>query len=272
MQARFKNAQGKNELVHTLERLGPRGRPHAGGGARELPERRRLDRRSRGAASLPRRRQRPAGHERDRARPGRASCSRRSTAPGSCRCSASATRAFDLAEAFAIADAHRRLRIARGERPLGYKIGFTNRGIWDRYGVHAPIWGPVWDSTRRAGRRRRGEGVAGAVLAAAARARDHVRLRPRAARRHERGRARRLHRVGGARLRDRAHALRRLALQGRRHRRRLRAARAPLRRPARADRPPSPIRRASSRRCTSRCSRTARSSTRATPPSSSTGR
>ena len=55
--------------------------------------------------------------------------------------------AFDLAEAFATADAHRQLRTARGERPLGYKIGFTNRGIWDRYGVHAPIWGPVWDST-----------------------------------------------------------------------------------------------------------------------------
>ena len=54
---------------------------------------------------------------------------------------------FDLIQAFAVADELRRLRIARGERPLGYKIGFTNRGIWDRYGVHAPIWGPVWDST-----------------------------------------------------------------------------------------------------------------------------
>jgi 2-oxo-3-hexenedioate decarboxylase len=53
----------------------------------------------------------------------------------------------DLDDAFAIADAVRRLRLARGERPLGYKIGFTNRGIWDRYGVHAPIWGPVWDTT-----------------------------------------------------------------------------------------------------------------------------
>jgi 2-keto-4-pentenoate hydratase len=39
------------------------------------------------------------------------------------------------------------LRIARGERPLGYKIGFTNRGIWQRYGVFGPIWGPVWDTT-----------------------------------------------------------------------------------------------------------------------------
>ncbi|MBL8302781.1 MAG: hydratase [Ideonella sp.] len=41
----------------------------------------------------------------------------------------------------------RRLRIARGEQPVGYKIGFTNRGIWERYRVHQPIWGPVWDTT-----------------------------------------------------------------------------------------------------------------------------
>ena len=55
--------------------------------------------------------------------------------------------AFDLKEAFATADALRRLRLARGERPLGYKIGFTNRGIWARYGVFAPIWGPLWNTT-----------------------------------------------------------------------------------------------------------------------------
>ena len=55
--------------------------------------------------------------------------------------------AFTVADGFAAADALRRLRIARGERPAGYKIGFTNRGIWDRYGVHEPIWGPLWDST-----------------------------------------------------------------------------------------------------------------------------
>jgi 2-oxo-3-hexenedioate decarboxylase len=58
-----------------------------------------------------------------------------------------ADRAYSLADAYAIADEIRGLRLARGERPLGYKIGFTNRGIWDRYGVHAPIWGPVWDTT-----------------------------------------------------------------------------------------------------------------------------
>ena len=55
--------------------------------------------------------------------------------------------AFDLKEAWATADALRRLRLARGERPLGYKIGFTNRSIWERYGVWEPIWGPVWDTT-----------------------------------------------------------------------------------------------------------------------------
>jgi 2-oxo-3-hexenedioate decarboxylase len=54
---------------------------------------------------------------------------------------------FDLAQAFAVADESRSLRLARGEVPLGYKIGFTNRGIWQRYGVFGPIWGPVWDTT-----------------------------------------------------------------------------------------------------------------------------
>jgi len=55
--------------------------------------------------------------------------------------------AFTMAEAYVVADELRRLRLARGERALGYKIGFTNRGIWARYGVFEPIWGPVWDTT-----------------------------------------------------------------------------------------------------------------------------
>ncbi len=41
----------------------------------------------------------------------------------------------------------RALRVARGEHPRGYKIGFTNRGIWERYQVFAPIWGTVWNTT-----------------------------------------------------------------------------------------------------------------------------
>ena len=55
--------------------------------------------------------------------------------------------AADLATAYQSALAVRALRIERGERPRGYKIGFTNRTIWSRYGVFAPIWGSVWDST-----------------------------------------------------------------------------------------------------------------------------
>ena len=38
-------------------------------------------------------------------------------------------------------------RIARGWKPVGRKIGFTNRTIWERYGVHEPIWGMVYDRT-----------------------------------------------------------------------------------------------------------------------------
>ena len=50
-------------------------------------------------------------------------------------------------EARAIQDRIVDARVARGEQRLGYKIGFTNRTIWARYGVHHPIWGPVYDST-----------------------------------------------------------------------------------------------------------------------------
>ncbi|HKB53354.1 MAG TPA: hydratase [Ramlibacter sp.] len=53
----------------------------------------------------------------------------------------------DVATAYQQALAVRRMRIARGERPRGYKIGFTNRTIWDRYNVRAPIWGTVWNTT-----------------------------------------------------------------------------------------------------------------------------
>lgn len=52
-----------------------------------------------------------------------------------------------LDAAYAVAQQLAQRRIARGERPCGWKIGFTNRSIWDRYGVHEPIWGPVWNSS-----------------------------------------------------------------------------------------------------------------------------
>jgi 2-keto-4-pentenoate hydratase len=53
----------------------------------------------------------------------------------------------DMGSAYQTALAVRALRMARGEVPRGYKIGFTNRNIWPRYKVFAPIWGTVWNTT-----------------------------------------------------------------------------------------------------------------------------
>ena len=38
-------------------------------------------------------------------------------------------------------------RVMQGWRPAGRKIGFTNRTLWERYGVHEPMWGMVYDRT-----------------------------------------------------------------------------------------------------------------------------
>ncbi len=54
---------------------------------------------------------------------------------------------FSLAEAYRVGAEIARRREARGERRLGWEIGFTNRTIWDEYDVHAPIWGPVYSTT-----------------------------------------------------------------------------------------------------------------------------
>ena len=162
MQTRFKNAQGKNEFVHTLNGSGlavgrtlvallenfqnadgsiaiPEAlRPYLGGVgvAAAMSD----DARSPGARAARGARRGPARALAERARSG--------VRPGA-KPSPPPTRI-------------RRLRIARGERPLGYKIGFTNRGIWDRYGVHAPIWGRSgtrrssrWRAARRGSRWRR---------------------------------------------------------------------------------------------------------------------
>ena len=56
---------------------------------------------------------------------------------------------FSLDEAYRVTAAVRAKREARGERPIGRKIGFTNRTIWAEYGVYAPIWGYVYDRTVR---------------------------------------------------------------------------------------------------------------------------
>ncbi|MBP0437082.1 2-keto-4-pentenoate hydratase [Tianweitania sediminis] len=54
---------------------------------------------------------------------------------------------LDLAAAYEVAASVRRLREERGERVVGRKIGFTNTTIWAEYGVAAPIWGYVYDTT-----------------------------------------------------------------------------------------------------------------------------
>ena len=38
-------------------------------------------------------------------------------------------------------------RLALGWKLAGRKNGFTNRGIWERYGVKGPMWGAVYDRT-----------------------------------------------------------------------------------------------------------------------------
>ena len=54
---------------------------------------------------------------------------------------------FGLPDAYRVAAAVRTLRAQRSERPVGRKIGFTNRTIWPEYNVHAPIWGSIYDRT-----------------------------------------------------------------------------------------------------------------------------
>jgi 2-keto-4-pentenoate hydratase len=54
---------------------------------------------------------------------------------------------FGWDEAYRVGAALRDRRRARGERPVGRKIGFTNRNIWAEYGATAPIWGTVYDRT-----------------------------------------------------------------------------------------------------------------------------
>jgi 2-oxo-3-hexenedioate decarboxylase len=51
---------------------------------------------------------------------------------------------FSLVDAYRVTAAVRRLRLARGETPIGRKIGFTNRTTWPDY---EPIWGYVYDRT-----------------------------------------------------------------------------------------------------------------------------
>ncbi len=56
---------------------------------------------------------------------------------------------FDSDLAYDVAAEILKLRRARGEAVVGRKIGFTNTNIWPEYGISAPIWGYVYDTTVR---------------------------------------------------------------------------------------------------------------------------
>lgn len=57
------------------------------------------------------------------------------------------TETFEIIDAYAITAKLRALRIADGYLPIGRKIGFTNRTIWEEYGIYAPIWGDMYRET-----------------------------------------------------------------------------------------------------------------------------
>jgi 2-keto-4-pentenoate hydratase len=54
---------------------------------------------------------------------------------------------FDGDAAYLVSAEILRRRRARGEKPIGRKVGFTNRTIWPEYGVFAPMWAHVYDTT-----------------------------------------------------------------------------------------------------------------------------
>ena len=56
---------------------------------------------------------------------------------------------LSVQQAYRVAPMVRRMYEAEGARAIGRKIGFTNRTIWEQYGVYAPIWGYVFDRSVR---------------------------------------------------------------------------------------------------------------------------
>jgi 2-oxo-3-hexenedioate decarboxylase len=56
---------------------------------------------------------------------------------------------LELAQAYRVTPLLRTAFEARGERITGRKIGFTNRQMWNVYGVESPIWGYTTSRTTR---------------------------------------------------------------------------------------------------------------------------
>lgn len=76
----------------------------------------------------------------------------------------SANAPLSLADSYDIAKSIINIRVAQGETMIGRKVGFTNRKIWSKYGVNAPIWTPMFDQTVRFTEDNRGiQSLAGAL-------------------------------------------------------------------------------------------------------------
>ncbi|MBU2581488.1 MAG: fumarylacetoacetate hydrolase family protein [Alphaproteobacteria bacterium] len=56
-------------------------------------------------------------------------------------------RGFDLVAGYDVVHRVQKLREAAGENPVGRKVGFTNRNIWDTFSISAPVWNFVFDRT-----------------------------------------------------------------------------------------------------------------------------
>ena len=54
---------------------------------------------------------------------------------------------LDFPAAYRVASEEIRWRRDRGETPVGRKVGYTNRNIWEQYAVHEPIWGHMYEHT-----------------------------------------------------------------------------------------------------------------------------
>lgn len=56
---------------------------------------------------------------------------------------------LSLTQAYSLSGLITEARAQRGEMPLGRKIGFTNKTIWEEFNVSAPVFGTMYASTVR---------------------------------------------------------------------------------------------------------------------------
>ena len=54
---------------------------------------------------------------------------------------------FAMEAAYEVAGRVHARRLARGERPTGRKIGFTNPALWPLFGAQGPMWGWMYEGT-----------------------------------------------------------------------------------------------------------------------------